>query len=84
MCRFATEKYSLAKESLENTYIHLTNFTLNKKGERVTDYPPGCQVDKLWSILKDVPTRPPPTQKKVRGGMINSVGTVCRLSLSGL
>jgi hypothetical protein len=44
MCRFATEKYSLAKESLENTYIHLTNFTLNKKGERVTDYPPGCQV----------------------------------------
>ncbi len=44
MRRFATEKYSLAKESLENTYIHLTNFTLNKKGERVTDYPPGCQV----------------------------------------
>ena len=40
-------------------YIHLTNFSVNKKGEVPTDYPAGCQVNKwtiyeLWDYMRDV------------------------------
>ena len=40
-------------------YIHLTNFSVNKKGEVPTDYPAGCQVNKwtiyeLWEHLRHV------------------------------
>ena len=48
LVRFATEKFSLAPEDLANTFIHLTNFTLNKSGEVVGDYPPGVQVTTGW------------------------------------
>ncbi|XP_023340842.1 tubulin polyglutamylase TTLL4 isoform X2 [Eurytemora carolleeae] len=51
LVRFATEKFSLKDEDLENTFIHLTNFTVNKNGESVTDFPPGCQVNK-WTIYQ--------------------------------
>jgi len=58
LVRFATEKFSTSKENLENMFIHLTNFTFNKKGDTVRDYPPGCQVNKwsvyeLWDYLKE-------------------------------
>jgi len=58
LVRFATEKFSTSKENLENMFIHLTNFTFNKKGNSVQDYPPGCQVNKwsvyeLWDYLKE-------------------------------
>ena len=40
-------------------YIHLTNFSVNKKGEVPKDYPEGCQVNKwtiyeLWDYMKKV------------------------------
>jgi len=40
-------------------YIHLTNFSVNKKGDVPQDYPPGCQVNKwtiyeLWDYMRDV------------------------------
>ena len=39
-------------------FIHLTNFSVNKKGEVPKDYPDGCQVNKwtiyeLWDYLRD-------------------------------
>ena len=42
---------------LSNMYIHLTNFSVNKKGEVPKDYPEGCQVNKwtiyqLWDYMK--------------------------------
>lgn len=46
LVRFATEKFSTSEENLSNMFIHLTNFTVNKKGLTVKDYPPGCQVNK--------------------------------------
>jgi len=51
LVRFATEKFSLAEEDLDNTFIHLTNFTVNRKGDTVNDFPEGCQVNK-WSIYE--------------------------------
>jgi len=58
LVRFATEKFSTKDEDLKNMFIHLTNFTVNKKGDAVRDYPPGCQVNKwsvyeLWDYLKE-------------------------------
>ena len=35
--------------ALDNTFIHLTNFTVNKAGQTVEDYPPGCQVRAILS-----------------------------------
>ena len=40
------EKFSLSKEHLDNNYIHLTNFTVNKKGDTPNDYPKGSEVTK--------------------------------------
>lgn len=34
LARFATEKYTLAGNSLSNKFIHLTNFSINKKSEK--------------------------------------------------
>ena len=44
---------------LDNMFIHLTNFSVNKKGEVPKDYPDGCQVNKwtiyeLWEYMRDV------------------------------
>ena len=44
LLRFATSKFSLEPEDLANTFIHLTNFAMTKKGEFEADYPPGTQV----------------------------------------
>jgi tubulin polyglutamylase TTLL4 len=33
LVRFATEKYSLTMETLEEKFIHLTNFSVNKEHE---------------------------------------------------
>ena len=40
-------------------FIHLTNFSVNKKGEVPKDYPDGCQVNKwtiyeLWEYMREV------------------------------
>lgn len=45
-------------QNLSNMFIHLTNFSVNKKGEVPRDYPAGCQVNKwtiyeLWEYLRD-------------------------------
>jgi len=58
LVRFATEKFSTSRDKLDNMFIHLTNFTFNKKGDSVRDYPDGCQVNKwsiyeLWDYLRD-------------------------------
>ena len=34
LVRFATEKYTLAGDSLSNQFIHLTNFSINKNSEK--------------------------------------------------
>lgn len=33
LCRFATEKYSLKVKDLKKRYVHLTNYSINKKAE---------------------------------------------------
>ena len=33
LVRFATEKYTTAKDDLDNLFIHLTNFSINKDSE---------------------------------------------------
>ena len=34
LVRFSTEKYSLKSKSLKKRYIHLTNYSVNKKAEK--------------------------------------------------
>jgi hypothetical protein len=32
--RFCTEKYSLSSKNLKNRFVHLTNYSVNKKNDR--------------------------------------------------
>ena len=34
LVRFSTEKYSLSSKSLKKRFIHLTNYSINKKAEK--------------------------------------------------
>ncbi|GFX34215.1 tubulin polyglutamylase TTLL4 [Trichonephila clavipes] len=51
LVRFASEKYSLANKSFANRYIHLTNYSINKKSSSYTsnDDETMCQGHK-WSL----------------------------------
>jgi len=33
LARFATQKYSTSQKSVDKTYVHLTNYSVNKKNE---------------------------------------------------
>ena len=37
LVRFATEDYSTGKESIDNKFIHLTNYSINKKSEKYNE-----------------------------------------------
>ena len=64
---------------LDNMFIHLTNFSVNKKGEVSKDYPDGCQVNKwtiyeLWEYMRDVDgVDPTPFWEGVKDVVINTL-----------
>ena len=43
LVRFATEKFTLSRDQMSNNFVHLTNYSVNKKNEKfegqgVSDY----------------------------------------------
>lgn len=34
LVRFATEKFTLSKEKMSNKFVHLTNYSINKKNDK--------------------------------------------------
>lgn len=70
MLRFATMAYSESVDSLDNTFIHLTNYSLNKLSAEYSDEQKWT-LDEFWAHLKL--TKPDIDQAKVWNSLINVI-----------
>ena len=50
LTRFATEPFSLSPENMHNNYVHLTNFSINKKHADFTVDDERDDIGNKWSL----------------------------------
>ncbi|XP_022647604.1 tubulin polyglutamylase TTLL4-like isoform X2 [Varroa destructor] len=70
MLRFATMAYSESVDSLDNTFMHLTNYSLNKLSAQYSDEQKWT-LDEFWGHLKL--TKPDVDQGKVWNSLVNVI-----------
>ncbi|XP_035215022.1 tubulin polyglutamylase TTLL4-like [Stegodyphus dumicola] len=90
LVRFASEKYSLSNKSFSNRYIHLTNYSINRKSSSYTanEDENSCQGHKwslksFWSYMSSSGIAISKIQEAIMDMIIKTIisteGPVCRL-----
>ncbi|XP_055939869.1 tubulin monoglutamylase TTLL4-like [Argiope bruennichi] len=90
LVRFASEKYSLANKSFANRFIHLTNYSINKKSSSYTsnDDETMCQGHKwslksFWDYMSNSGIDVEKIQATIRDMIIKTIisaeGPICRM-----